>query len=66
MPTRFEDAGLAVPDLSPVARAIKAFAGTIRELPQTMLECGVDQEIIQARRDRIDALEQSRREVRAP
>jgi len=64
--TRFEDANLPVPHFSPVARAMKEFAATVRKLPQTMRECGVDEEIVLARRDPIDALEQSLQEVRAP
>lgn len=38
----------------------------VRGLPQTMQECGVDENVIEARRDRISALEKSLREVRAP
>ncbi len=64
--TRFEDVRLKTPNLTPVASALKNFANTARELPQTMRECGVDEEIIEARRDRIVALEQSLREVRTP
>ena len=64
--TRFEDENLKAPNLSPVARAMQAFASTVRGLPQTMRECGVDEEVIEARRDRISALEKSLREVRAP
>ena len=64
--TRFEDENLKAPNLSPVARAMQAFASTVRRLPQTMRECGVDEEIIEARRDRMSAVEKSLREVRAP
>jgi hypothetical protein len=44
----------------------QAFASTVRGLPQTMRECGVDEDVIEARRDRMSALEKSLREVRAP
>lgn len=64
--TRFEDMRLKPPKLSPVARALKDFASTVRELPHTMRECGVDEHIIEARRERIGALEQSLQRIREP
>ena len=64
--TRFDDASLAVPNLTLVARALQTFATTVRALPDTMRDCGVDPQIIHARRDRIRTLEKSLQELRAP
>jgi serine/threonine-protein kinase HipA len=64
--TRFEDARLEPLDLTQVADELRAFGKQLAELPGTMRECGVDESIIDARRDNIDTLTRSLSLVRAP
>jgi hypothetical protein len=51
-----------------VGATVAGATDTQGEAPKfwAMRECGVDEEVIEARRDRISALEKSLREVRAP
>jgi serine/threonine-protein kinase HipA len=57
--TRFEDVSLESPDLTQVADELRAFGRQLAALPRTMRECGVDESIIDARRDNIDTLTSS-------
>lgn len=48
--TRFDDAKLTTPNLQPLAAALREFARQLEDLPVLMAACGVDSEIIDARR----------------
>jgi len=64
--TRFEDVELEPPDLTRIADELRAFGKQLAALPQTMRNCGVDESIVDARRDNIDMLIRSLIDVRAP
>jgi len=64
--TRFEDAALEPPDLTQIADELRAFGRQLTALPRTMRECGVDESIVDARRDNIDKLTGSLSTVCAP
>jgi serine/threonine-protein kinase HipA len=64
--TRFADVGLEPPDLTQVAAELRAFGKQLAALPRTMRECGVDESIVDARRDTIDTLTRSLSTVCAP
>jgi serine/threonine-protein kinase HipA len=63
---RFADVGLEPPDLTQVADELRAVGKRLAALPRTMRECGVDESIVDARRDSIDTLVRSLSAVRAP
>jgi len=48
--TCFDDAKLTTPNLQPLAAALREFARQLEDLPVLMAACGVDSEIIDARR----------------
>ena len=64
--TRFEDVQLEPPDLPAIADALCGFGSKLLGLTQMMQECGVDDSVIDARRDAIDELIRSLATVRAP
>ena len=64
--TRFADAGLEPPDLIQTADELRAFGRRLTALPTTMRECGVDESVVDARRDDIDTLARSLSTVCAP
>ena len=64
--TRFADAELEPPDSTRIADELRAFGKRLATLPGIMRECGVDDSIVEARRDTIDTLTRSLSSVRAP
>lgn len=64
--TRFEDVSIKPPNLAQIADALRDFGKTLKSLPQTMRECGVDGSIVDARRESIDGLMHALSKVDAP
>jgi serine/threonine-protein kinase HipA len=63
---RFEDAKLPVPDFKPLAAALREFGTRMEGLPDLMASCGVDKDIIDARRQDIIRVRRSLAKVSAP
>ena len=64
--TRFDDVNIKPPNLTQIADALRDFGKTLKSLPQTMRECGVDGSIVDARRENIDDLMHALSKVDAP
>jgi serine/threonine-protein kinase HipA len=64
--TRFEDVNMHPANLSQIADALRNFGKALKSLPRIMLECGVDGDIIDARRENIDDLVHALSGVVAP
>jgi serine/threonine-protein kinase HipA len=63
---RFEDAKLRAPDFNPLAAALRDFGARIEGLPEIMAACGVDEDIIDARRQDITRVRRTLAEVSVP
>jgi hypothetical protein len=64
--TRFEDAGSMLQNVGLISASLRAFARDIERLPELMLECGVDDAIVDQRRGPIKSMSRMLAEVEAP
>jgi serine/threonine-protein kinase HipA len=64
--TRFADVDREPPHVVEIAEELRRFGKKLTALPETMRDCGVDQSIIEARRDDIDKLVRTLSTVAAP
>jgi len=64
--TRFADVDREPPNSVQIAQELRRFGKELTALPQIMRDCGVDESIIEARRDDIDKLVRTLSEVAAP
>jgi serine/threonine-protein kinase HipA len=64
--TRFADVDREPPNSVQIAQELRRFGKELPALPQIMRDCGVDESIIEARRDDIDKLVRTLSEVAAP
>jgi len=63
---RFEDAKLRAPDFQPLAIALRNFGAQLEGLPDVMASCGVDQDVIDARREDVIRVRRSLNKVSVP